>query len=318
MTTYDDVVARSPQAGVFAASWWLDAVAPGAWRPHVVELGDRAAAWPTVVASGRAGVQHRGAPLTPYLGPLLAAGGGGVRRRAAEQELLEALLERIGAFAHLEARCHPAFDYWAPLSWHGFTQTTRYTWRMDELGDLEATWEGLRENVRREVRKARKRGVVVAEATIDEFLPVRAHTLPAQRRSGAHTVPESVVRRVDAAAAARDARTILVARGGDGRAHAGAYLVHDAGHTYYLMGGSDPEARGSGAMSLVLWTAIEAAARRGAGFDFEGSMLRPIERFFRAFGGEPVPYSVVRCTPSAALRRRWAAARAVRVAVRRR
>ena len=25
-------------------------------------------------------------------------------------------------------------------------------------------------------------------------------------------------------------------------------------------------------------------------FDFEGSMLRPVERFFRAFGGRQVPY----------------------------
>jgi hypothetical protein len=35
-------------------------------------------------------------------------------------------------------------------------------------------------------------------------------------------------------------------------------------------------------------------------FDFEGSMLRPVERFFRAFGGRQVPYlHVSRATPVA-------------------
>jgi hypothetical protein len=49
-----------------------------------------------------------------------------------------------------------------------------------------------------------------------------------------------------------------------------------------------------------MWTGIERAAERGTGFDFEGSMLRHVERFVRAFGGVPTPYSIVRRTPSKA------------------
>ncbi len=51
-------------------------------------------------------------------------------------------------------------------------------------------------------------------------------------------------------------------------------------------------------MSLVMWAGIERAAARGTGFDFEGSMLRHVERFVRSFGGVPTPYSIVRKTPS--------------------
>jgi Acetyltransferase (GNAT) domain len=315
---YDELVAGSPQGSVFARSWWLDAVAPGGWRAHVVELGGARAAWPTVHWAGRYGAVHLGAPLTPYLGPILPARAGNPHKaRSQEVHLVEALVEAIGRHAHLEARCHPAFSYWTPLAWHGFAQTTRYTWRLAP-GDAEAAFRGLRENVRTDVRKAGRQGITVGEGALVDFLPLRAHTLPAQRAAGATSAPGALIRRLDAAAAEHAARTVLVARDGEGRPHAGAYLVHDDRFTYYLMAGSDPELRGSGAASLVLWTAVERALGRGAGFDFEGSMLRPVERFFRAFGGDPAPYSVVRSTPSAALRAEVAVKRGARRLLRRR
>ena len=295
---YDDFVVASPQGSVFCTSWWLDAVAPGRWRTHAVtEDGAIVAAWPTVVVSTRWGPVHGAAPLTPFLGPLFAPRESAHRRRSAEIECTERLLAAIGDFAHLDARCNPAFDYWTPLAWHGFEQTTHYTWRLPDLGDLEAVWAGLRENVRREIRKARKRGVEVEEAPLEEFL---------RARGGAARTDDSTIERVDRAAGQRGARTILVGRDRDGDVHAAGFFVHDARWGYYLLGASDPELRTSGAASLVMWEAIERAAARGAGFDFEGSMLRDVERFFRAFGGIPTPYSVVRKTRSLGFRTTWA------------
>jgi hypothetical protein len=66
-----------------------------------------------------------------------------------------------------------------------------------------------------------------------------------------------------------------------------------------------------------MWAAIELASKRGTGFDFEGSSLRSVERFFRAFGGHPVPCSRVRWTSSRGLSAEVAVKRAVRRATRR-
>jgi hypothetical protein len=52
------------------------------------------------------------------------------------------------------------------------------------------------------------------------------------------------------------------------------------------MAGGDPDLRASGAHSLLLWRALETAAEVAPSFDFGGSMIESIERFFRAFGGE--------------------------------
>jgi Acetyltransferase (GNAT) domain len=286
---YDEFVAASPQGSVFCTSWWLDAVASGRWRPHELRDGDRiVAAWPTVVERTLLGIVHRGAPLTPYLGPLFPPGEG-ARRRSRELKLVEDLLAAIGPYAHLEARCNPGFDYWTPLRWHGFRQTTNYTWRLLDLSDLDAVFAGFRENIRGHLRAAEKSGTTVVDGTLDDLLEVH-------RRRFAHD-PRGI-ERIDAAAAARGARTILIARDVDGRARAGGYFVHDDRFTTYLLAATDAEVRGAAA--LVLWEAIKRAAERGTSFDFEGSMLRHVESFVRSFGGVPTPYSVVWHTSSAA------------------
>jgi hypothetical protein len=312
---YDALVAASPERSVFAASWWLDAVAGDAWRPHLVEKGGEAvAAWPTVQRATRLGTVHAGAPLTPFLGPLFAPDEDPVRRRSSQVHALAALAEELEPCAHIEARCNPAFDYWAPLAWQGYEQTTAYTWRLLDLGDLDAVLAGMKGNVRGDIRKAEKRNVTLAPGSLDEFLGVHGKTAASKGFEGRAAQGRQTLARIEAAAAPRGARTILLARDAEQRVHAGAYLVHDDRFTYYLVGGSDPELRSSGAGSLVVWSAIQEAAGRKVGFDFEGSMLPTVERFFRAFGGTPAPYSVVRKTPSSVLR----ALRPVKRALRRR
>jgi hypothetical protein len=299
---YDELVERSPQGSIFATSWWLDAVAPGRWEMHCAEKGDElVAAWPTVVGRGRFGTLHLGAPLCPFLGPLLPPGEGH-RRRSREIEALGLLLDAIGTYAHLEARCNPAFDYWTPLRWNGFTQTTLYTWRLEALDDLDAVFAGFGEKARGHIRAAEKRGVVVADAPLDEFLELH-------EQRGRQRHPEAI-RRVDAAASERGARDILIARDPEGVACAGCYLVHDGRFTYYLMSATTGDVRGAG--SAVVWEAVKRAAARGNAFDFEGSVLPHVEPFVRSFGGNPKPYSIVRHTPSRGVRAERAVKRAVR------
>jgi predicted acetyltransferase len=81
-----------------------------------------------------------------------------------------------------------------------------------------------------------------------------------------------------------------LAEDGNSNYHAAIYLIWDRDCTYYLMGGADPEFRNSGAMSLLIWEGINQAAQRKQSFDFEGSMIEPIEHFFRSFGGEQTHY----------------------------
>jgi hypothetical protein len=73
--------------------------------------------------------------------------------------------------------------------------------------------------------------------------------------------------------------------------HAGLFLVHDATHSYYLCGGSNSLFPNSGAMSGLMWQAIQTSIALGKSyFDFEGSMITGINNFFKNFAPQEYSY----------------------------
>nr|WP_243426332.1 GNAT family N-acetyltransferase [Caldicoprobacter guelmensis] len=72
---------------------------------------------------------------------------------------------------------------------------------------------------------------------------------------------------------------------------ASAFCVYDRTTAYYLLGGYDHEFKHHGAGALAVWEAIKCSKELGLKyFDFEGSMIPQIERYFRGFGGELTAY----------------------------
>jgi hypothetical protein len=124
------------------------------------------------------------------------------------------------------------------------------------------------------------------------------------------------VRRLDAACALHGARRVLGAVDADGRTHAALYVVWDAGTLYALIAARDAQLQTPGATTLLYWEAIQLASEVSRVFDFEGSMMRPIEHYFRGFGGRQTPYFCVSKAGPAA--RVALGARSTRAALRRR
>lgn len=292
--SYDSLVTSSPQGTLFCSRWWLDAVAPGRYRILTVEKGGEIfAAWPIVLRRSRTGGRViTGASLTPWLGILYrpARSSKNARQFANMKELAVDLLRQLPKFDLLEVSFHRNFDYWSPLYWQGFKQTTCYTYVLDDISDPDALMIDADANIRKNIKKAQREGVTVdCIDDIGEFWRINAMTF---ERQGL-TVPYSFdfVRRIDNACKARGVRKIFVGRDSSGEIHAAAYIVWDSRSAYYLMGGGDPRKRSSGADSLVMLEAIRFASAVTRAFDFEGSMIESVERFFRAFGGDPCPYS---------------------------
>ena len=76
----------------------------------------------------------------------------------------------------------------------------------------------------------------------------------------------------------------------DGNPIAASFCVYDKDTAYYLLGGYDHKSKHHGAGALAIWEAIKYAKDLGLKhFDFEGSMVPEIERYFRGFGGQLTP-----------------------------
>jgi hypothetical protein len=292
---------------LFAQPWWLDAVAPGCWSEVVVENDGRTVARMPYVLRRRYGMRLMAMPLlTASLGPAFATQSGKYATRLARQHrMMDELIEQLPPFDYFQQSFHHSVTNWLPFHWLGFTQTTRYTYVLKHLGDLDAIWSGTRDSVRRAIRKARKQVVVRDDLGLDRFLELNRKTFARQHMRLPYG--PDLVSRIDAACAARGCRRMLFAEDAQGRVHAALFLVWNRDAAYYLMGGADTALRGSGAFSLLIWEAIAHAAEVSDSFDFEGSMLQPVERFFSSFGARQTPFHQVRKVNSALLRTALAA-----------
>ncbi|TDF62801.1 GNAT family N-acetyltransferase [Cupriavidus sp. L7L] len=286
---------------LFSQAWWLDATAgPGNWSVALVERGGQIVASLPYAPRRMYGFSVIAQPaLAKMSGPWLAPMDGKPARVLGQQkELMDDLIGQLPRFDHFQQHWDPGQTNWLPFAWKGFRQTTKYTYVFDDLSDPEALWNGMQHNIRAEIRKAGSRhGLQVRDDLgIDEFIKLNRQVFSRQRMAIPYT--DDFVRRLDAACAARGARKFFIAVDKEGRRHAGVYLVWDGRVAYYLMGGSDPLLRTSGATSLCMWEAIRYASGVARTFDFEGSMLEPVERFFRAFGARQQPYFFIQKTPS--------------------
>lgn len=80
----------------------------------------------------------------------------------------------------------------------------------------------------------------------------------------------------------------------DGKLLGVVFCVYDAINCYYLLGGVNKDSGIQGVNNLLVQKSIEKAKALGCTtFDFEGSMLKGVEKFFRSFGPELVPYYTV-------------------------
>jgi hypothetical protein len=275
---------------LFEQPWWLDAVAPGAWDAVTVAENGAIVGRLPYVRMRRFGLTILGQPLlTPFLGPWIKPGPGKSHTRLErEYEVMRGLIAALPKHDVFIQDFHRSITTCLPFYWEGFSQSVRYTYALNELDNQDKIWEGFRQKVRTSIRKAEQHVAVRATDDIDLFIALNRMTY--ERKGMSMPYPAELVRRLDAACRARGVRRILLAEGPDGTPHAADYLVWDADSAYNLMGGSDPNLLHSGAITLLTWEAIKFARQVTRRYDFEGSMLQPVERFVRAFGGGQVQF----------------------------
>lgn len=285
-----------PNPWLFQQPWWLDITAGKNWAQESVETRHGALSFTYSWRDWPLGLREIRLPhLTPFLGLSLAPVGTPPDTSASLALLAEnvpKLLARLPRHARFLLNFHPGFGWWSPFFWAGYRQMTRYTYRLHGIDNLDVVWAGFNNNARRNVHKAEKTVVIRRDNDARVLYDLFERTMRNQGRRPGYSrrflidlCDEVRVRRAGEVLIAEDAR---------GRAHSGLLVVWHGKEAYYLVGGSDPEVRASGAMSLTMWAAVRTAAEHGATiFDFEGSMQKGIDAFIRNFGAIPCPYSQI-------------------------
>jgi hypothetical protein len=294
---WDDLVENSPQGSIFCRSWWLNAV--GTFRILGYFEGDELIAGIPLVFESRYGIRVCTMPrLTRMLGVVIRELPGSERKAAARQHVIVGeIAKKLSEYRLFFQAMHPTLVDWRPFYWAGFRQTTRYTFVIDDLTDMEKVWDGLTSNTRKQITKAQKAGLRLVPCGIDDVYRCEQASHSRQGISPRHT--PDVLRRIYDAVVEHSSGAAWAVVDQDENVTSAWFIAWDKNRAYGLVGGNDSRARESGAGFLGIWHDIQIAAEQSRSYDFCGSMIEGVGNFNRGFGARPVPYHFIVKAPPA-------------------
>ncbi len=278
---------------LFQDPWWLNLTTEGNWDEAIVSNSEGAIARLPYRTLRRYGATILTQPrLTPYAGPWFRPSNAKASNQFSERRRLTVeLLSQLPRFDLFSQNLWPEIPDWLPFYWAGYSQYTAYTNWYRDLTSPELLWSNFLTETRAKINKAQKHVEVVVADDVERLCDL--HELNFAQQGMKPPRERAFVRRVVEGALREGHARIAFALDDKSNAHAVILTVFDHRSAHYLMSGTDARHRNSGAASLLLWDAIQFAARTSKLFDFEGSMVEGISRFFRAFNPETVPVSHV-------------------------
>jgi len=293
--SYRNLCQTAESIPIFSQDWWLDATCGvDNWDVFLIIEKDKIQAalpfylYRNHIISMPPYTQTMGVWFAPFSDDTKLIS---VQER--RQTLCNQLIEKLKPYKSFLQNFHYDFTDWLPFYWHGYSQTTRYTYLLKDLKNTDRLLENMSQHTRRNIKKAQEQFQITVKRgiPIDDFLQIQEQTFERQHKR--NTQDTNSLRRLIEVCRQRNQGDLWGGYDPEGRLHAVAFVVWQKQSAYYIAGGGNPALRHSGAHCLVLWEAIQYIAAYSDVFDFEGSMLPGVERFFREFGSIQTPYFAI-------------------------
>ena len=236
----------------------------------------------------------RNAPFTPNCGPFIALK---AQNPVAILEMRRKVLECVVQYLEKE---NPAivrlgldqriFDA-LPFFWNDYKVIPTYTYRLDLSISIEQIKKNMSPTRRNDITKALRDGLTVSQSNdLSVVKKLCLATFERQNMKINQTCLDSILFQY-----ANSSNSYAFTTYREGIIPiATCFVVHDSKTAYYLIGGYSADLGHHGAGALAMFEAIKHAKKLGIKiFDFEGSVVPAIERYFRGFGGELTPYFTV-------------------------
>ena len=274
---------------IFDTVKWTGLLEPGLLRFGIYDSGDNLRGGFCLFEQRRFGLKVlRNPPFTPQSGPFFEKRATNPAAKVNEQrgivEVMAEQLARSGA-AVTSLGLSLAVSDCLPFYWRGYKVTPHYTYRLHLHHTAEEILAGMSPERRKNIAKAQRDGLEATEVEgTFELRELICETFNRQSKAFPRQTMDKILASFPPGS---NSFAYLTKQGG--KPVAGIYVIHDSRTAYYLLGGYAYEAH-HGAGALAMWRAILKARELGLEvFDFEGSTIPPIERYFRGFGGVLTP-----------------------------
>ncbi len=296
---YKDLCEDERSIPLMMQYWWMETVCPGEWDVFLVEEKEQiVGALPYHIRS-KFGMRFLLQPQrTQYGGIWIKRSPGPVcdgERLAYEKRVFEKLIAQIEGLklGYYEQCLHHSITNWLPFYWKGYTQTTRYTYVIESIGNHEKCISRFSPAKQRQVRKAEGLFTLDLNLTPDEFYASHKQSLQDSRSETIEYSYEFFLRLWKGTTARRQGQ-IFALRDKAGKVHSAHFIVWDKTSAYDLLYFIQPEHASSGASTLIIAEILKWLINKTKAFDFEGSMIEGVENSYRQFGTTQKPYFQIR------------------------
>jgi hypothetical protein len=275
---------------IFHESWYLEAATGGNHRDVTVLCsGCVVGRLPYVLTALPAGQRLCSMPpLAHFLGPAIDPGeGSAVNQSLSRDRILRELIGKLPRTSGFYQKLHRGTTDTLVFQEHGFRTDIQFSYDI-RPAPRAALWSAMRDKTRNVIRRAEETYAVEESHDCDGFLSFYNANLAERGRINHYRR----IAQVSAAALLRERGRILAARDKSGRLVASIFYIWDASAAYYLLSTRRLDS-GNGAVSLLIWTAMQDAASRGVVFDFDGVLNAGSRIFYSGFGGTIVPRYIV-------------------------
>ncbi|MEM6342777.1 MAG: GNAT family N-acetyltransferase [Bacteroidota bacterium] len=294
--SWDAFIEAAPEGGLFSLYAYLN-VLRSDWQAAIVKEGEKWQAVMPFVREKKLGFSRVGQPaFTQYWGPVLAprfAERSAYKHYSWKRQVLETMLPAWEKDDLFSMNYSPAFDYPMPFFEAGYELHTRYTYQVDLSLGKEANWAAMDSAQRRKIRKATQNPQAIEHSFGASDLLKLYEAQAAHGNDILSVAPEGkrIISELLQLLPAK-LKTYLRAYRQERQIVAAACFAEFRDHCYYLFGTYDPQSSQGGEIAALMWDVMQTTSCRI--FDFEGSMIPSIARFFRRMGGQPKPYLQVR------------------------
>lgn len=273
---------------LFSQYFWMDAVCgEDNWDVIIIQEKDNILGTLVYYLNNNNGeYEIRKAPLTQNNGIIYFYPEGLKYDRilAFENKVADAIINQLEKLDIKRYRqyYHYKFTNWLPFYWRDYKQTTRYTYVISDTSSLDDIYNGFNGNIRKNLRKSQKLVQVKSGMSAKDFYDINVKTYSRQKLEIPYTF--DLFNSLYSNLKENNCLEIYYTVDKYNNIHSAALFAYDSDSVYYLMSGSIEEFRNSQSLTLLIYEGIKLAHRLGKKFDFEGSMKKNIEAYFRQFG----------------------------------
>lgn len=283
---------------LFLQAWWMDAVCceGKTWDVCLYEKNGRILGALPYHYTSKYGFKLVLQPqLTQYNGVWIdyPQNQTSFERYAFEKEVNNELITKLEALGvdYYEQNFAPNYTNWQAFFWKGFLQSTRYSYIIDNISNIQSVYENFSPSKKKSIRKAESKLSVDLNLSVEEFYEF--HKLAYEKQNIQLFYSKQFLLNLCKTSIAKNQGKIIAIKDGQ-TIHSAMFTVWDSSAGYYLISAIDPNHRASGASILMVWEAIKFLSDKTHSFDFEGSMIEGVAKANQEFGAIQQPYFLIR------------------------